>query len=187
MTPEQYHVAFSRTLSSPLSIDLVHAGVGLGTETFELEQAIRKGDRTNALEELSDIHWYDDLLVAVILRTAIGRTGSAPLLSYTQGGMDLNLYDLRGAVAEVQDVSKRVFWYGLHLEDPSKNLVHRLVVANATIRSFIRTMCQSYAVELGTLRERNIAKLYMRSPGSFDGLEFVNRDLGAERNLFENL
>ena len=190
MTPQQYHLAFPRTLSNPLSIDLVHAGVGLGTETFELEQAFKNNDRPNILEELSDDHWYDDLLVDVVMRTSAGAMGLDFHLQYPDYkfvSFHDALYDLRAAVADVQDVGKRVFWYGLHIEDAKKDLVPRLVRANQTVRGVINALCIELKVDIAEIRARNISKLYIRQPGKFDGLEFVTRDLPAERELFIGL
>lgn len=202
MTPQEYHKAYSRTLSCPRTINLVHAGVGSATEVIELEQAFAKNDRINICEELSDLHWYNDLGVDVVMRTSAKGLGLDFHLAYPQyvyePGTDNFNFNLaqhneahvrsaRYAVGEILDVGKRVMWYGLGLEEDGGRLLKRLVENNLAVRSAINGLCIVNNIDIALVRERNISKLWKRNQGDFDGLAFVNRDLSTERSFFEGL
>lgn len=153
--------------------DLIHGALGLADELSELRQAIEKFDRTNVLEEVSDLAWFSALMAQHL---QIEKFEDA---FCTAGPISEIMYYLDCDINEVVSGVKRAYAYGKPLD--VENLAYKL--------HHVVTGLNSIAVALDStlvdVLQLNINKLATRYPDKFTPEQANNRDTERERETLE--
>lgn len=181
---DQYHIG-------AINPDLMHASIGLTTESGELLNALhvvaRKGgtlDTINLIEELGDVMWY----VAVAchaLATDIGaiRLELTPTYLRAMAGAEPTLQDVAIALsteaAGVGDILKRTVFYGAALNTTG------LIELLKSIITLVEVGCLHLDTNIEAACAINIAKLQRRFPNRFTSAQAIERDLVSERAVLE--
>lgn len=103
------------------------------------------------------------------------------MLRLTDKTMDLThiAFGLSGEVGEFVDALKKHLFYGKLLD--VVNLEEEL----GDMMWFIAYACRVLGLDLGTVMDKNIAKLAIRYPNRFQEWDALNRDLVTERKILE--
>jgi len=149
---------------------LLHAAMGMVTESGELIDAIKKHlfygkpvDKVNMKEEIGDVCWYVALACDVL-----GIVPDAVIV----GPADV----LCQAMAAV---------YGSATCLIHSNNEDTVMVSVNQVMGSMFAICENQSFSLGEILDTNIAKLKSRYPDKFDADKAVNRDLDKERKVLE--
>lgn len=178
--PENYYSKINPKIGYPAGLQewkphenatrLLHAAMGLVTETDELED---HKDRINLVEEIGDCFWYLPIIQEVVPEFNIQPILMARL---DIGTANYNLRECRRYASALIDlVGKRHIFYGKELD--TKKL---LEVTESYVYYLVR-YCACMQIKLEDAWEANIKKLEKRYPDlRFDGEQAVNRDVDNE-------
>lgn len=197
----QYVDSASRTISSVIEeyesnipkelgerFNVLHMGLGVATEYFELMEAINKKDFVNVSEEIGDIQWYIGNHLKMIFKsedkiyeklTEVWFKPQYSLLTVNEH-MDVitNLFE------KYTDMCKRHGAYNKKIDQYEDKL--RTLAINIS-HSLVSILLNHAEVSPKQCLERNINKLLARYPDKFDQFLAMNRDLVAEREILEGL
>ena len=183
--PVDIHVYGQILLSKPtmpgiigdMKVRLLHSGLGMATEIAELQQAIDAGDRVNILEELGDILWYWAIALDALQFRDFSDEGEETLVfSPTE--------------AERRLTARICAWADLVRRDSIHAKPMRPEMALAVLCEVWRgvgDVCRAFRLDRARVMDRNIEKLRTRFPAQYDGVQFEERDLSAEREILEGL
>lgn len=153
---------------------LLHAAMGLVTETAELEDHT---DKVNLIEEIGDCFWYIPIIQEVV------RVDLQPILMarLDMGTAANNLRECRRYAAELIDlIGKRHIFYGKELD------TNKVVEVTKKYTYYLVRYCASMQVRLEDAWEANIKKLEKRYPDlRFNGEHAVNRNVSNELSHIE--
>lgn len=160
-----------------MSIDVIHAIIGLSTEAGELLEAVEKAydeaaplDVVNVREEMGDLLWYIAIYcnaVAEPPRLRGGHIEDKPFAAET-------VVKIAIATANLLDMLKKHLFYVKAFDWNT---------ANGLVSHIYRLI--SYYVDIPAACEVNIAKLRKRFPDRFTTENANTRDLAAERKILE--
>lgn len=154
---------------------LLHAAMGLVTETDELEDY---RDKVNLIEEIGDCFWYLPIITDVIPEFNI-----RPLLAgrLASGSPEYNLRACRRYAAELIDlIGKRHIFYGKELD------LTKVISAAESYTYYLVRYCTVMKIDLEHTWEANIKKLEKRYPDlRFNGEHAVNRNVVNELSHIE--
>lgn len=154
--------------------DLIHGALGLADELIELRAAMDKCDRTNALEELSDILWFV-ALIAQSLDDCNPFYDDANRIGDAFHDWNKELYDWCGhAISAI----KRSYAYGKPLDIDLGDYLCCIIDSIANIAFQLGS-------SLSAVLELNINKLSNRYPDRFTPEQANNRDTERERSVLE--
>jgi len=182
----------------PDNPDLVHAIVGISTETGELIEQLEMSmfdeellDIINVKEELGDLMWYmalmchvlditfDDIetkadtVKTMVTETRLNSVIKDPLI--TRG-----ILGIGRCSGTIMDQLKRATYYQ---QDPDIGiLMHNLKI----ILWFIKIMCEELGTTVAALQDMNMEKLHKRyKTGKFSVKDCIDRDTDSERKILE--
>jgi len=169
-----------------VDVDLLHAIMGLVTESGELEEAIseNKIDEVNIKEEFGDLLWY-----LAIGYNSLGEDISERLQDYTGEDLRLEISNCIKNAGHLMDVCKRAFYYGREEDefgnekppvDNVKVLYHLDEILFAVIRGL-----SIYKTPIEEVMDKNIRKLEKRFPNKFSTGSAYIRDIRKEREILE--
>jgi hypothetical protein len=164
---------------SNVSPALLHGAIGLVTEASELLQALAvdadKIDRPNLIEELGDIEWY---LALVYREVGMRQIDQAPRV--TTPPLDTAIA-IVVASSEVLDIIKKSIYYSREVDYSA--------VTEALSRAewLLAVIRLHFGLDRAEIQRLNIEKLQKKryKKGKFTAEEATNRDLAAERQVFE--
>lgn len=183
-------------------IDILHAAIGLVTESGELLEAIdgyifngTPYDKVNLIEELGDTSWYHAVGYngvgeppQFILQRARAFNGRGTIA----GNMMLIDVGLRMSIeaARLLDLMKREQFY--NAQAPIDDYIDKREVYQPGVRTLLGRIggliligCEAIQVPVEEVRATNIAKLRKRYPEKFTEEDAVNRNLAEERKVLE--
>lgn len=164
---------------------LMHAALGIHTETAELEEKLCRYVRGDffipdipmVLEEVGDILWYAALLddAAETGVFSIVPEVHPSAVNMTREGARLNLDLLLQAASMCSDLVKRHVFYRKPLNDADIRVqLKRILECCGSLTGVLGSTLEAVA-------DRNVAKLKKRHGDKFSAEGAVNRDLDAER------
>jgi len=162
----------TETKNRPLSLEIVdlgltdrvlHAFMGFATEIDEYNQAIKKGDKVNALEELGDMLWY-----AAVLKDE---------LDFQDFYFDIadKDFDLTGL-----DLCKKTLFYGKELD------INKIKLCATDTFVKVLNHISDLGGEPSVVMKTIIEKLKARYGDKFTEEAAEHRDLDTERSVLED-
>lgn len=150
---------------------MLHAGLGLATESGELLDAIKKEmyygkslDTVNVKEELGDLCWY--------LALAFDVLGTIPQVGTLNDKFDAYEQSI------ILNGLTTAFLLACHSQkielDPLVDILKRVIC-----------LCNAFGFTLADVMKTNIEKLMIRYPNKFEAEKALNRDLQTERQVLE--
>lgn len=157
---------------------LMHAAIGIMTETVELLLAAYNEDRVNTKEEIGDILWYlaigcDEMCCTL---DEVRQIATASPIELETNPVKL----LVETAAEILDTLKRNTFYATTVD----HITLGTHFANALV--ILDWICEDEGWDLSEIQERNIEKLRVRFPEKFTQEQAENRDLEAEHAVLSN-
>lgn len=182
MEYKEYLKLSEKTLSDEFHIggkiqNTLHAVMGISTEIEELlDNYDNEMDRTNVLEEISDVCWY----LAILHREypTIDRFENVKVNIKRDKPFDCVL-DLNKSVLKLLDIMKKKIFYNKPID--------MTVFGNLTllVETDIHWLCEYYNIKVEDVCQVNIDKLKARYGEKFTSERAINRDLDTERNILE--
>lgn len=156
-----------------VSPGLIHATLGIISESIELQAAIEKRDITNTIEELGDLMWFvalaSDELGFDPFSEAIGAESPPP-----------------GEILSVlTDTVKRSYAYGKELDVQALRDTMRKLISFA--EQLTVTLQQVGAPDFEAVKLGNINKLKARFPEKFTQDHALNRDPFSEMEAIDGV
>jgi hypothetical protein len=192
ITESKEFAVVANRLSEVRNIRLIHASAGVSSEISELVELASSEDvldRVNLMEECGDILWY-----VGIAADALGATDRiCQRADFVSGLIDLPDNELVNEIFKTQaalsvragniaDLAiKKFVFYGKPFD------AELLIKEFSAVHSLVDYLLTMAGLTLEQARERNIAKLKKRYGAKFTEAAALNRDLGSERKVLENL
>jgi len=172
--------AIGGRLNNEYVVRMLHAGLGMVTETSELFAAIDKMDLVNIREELGDLFWYIAIAYDSI-NTECEFTSKCypyvPLSNWWKGCGEYKMeHLLLRSISEFIDSIKKNIFYGKPLE--RKEVLYTL---QSIFNKTFWIMGSFDCIDLDSVLTDNIKKLQLnRYDGSFSEERALNRDVENE-------
>ena len=157
---------------SPLQRRLLHAAIGLSTESAEL---LDSTSPTNMLEELGDLCWY-----CAIIYNALGLNPDHDV-EIREYSSTTHIRILVAQSGIILDFMKKVEFYGADL-DKYRGEIEALTHC---IISHVAALAVQMDSTLSNVLEANVRKLAVRYPSRFTKEAALNRDLQSEYKALE--
>lgn len=159
------------------TVDVLHAVIGIMTETNELEEAVKKNDVVNIKEEIGDIWWYAAL---IIRRKPILKNEDIEEYVYVAEDdvvIDKMFEMMYNHIANMQDAIKRIVFYGAEFEE-----YYPIVEENLKpILKFVNKLAYMKGFLLSEIWDANYRKLNKkRFKNGFSGEDALNRNVDEE-------
>lgn len=174
--------------SDALSSDLVHAILGIVTESAEFMEGVGGrdtfyADKTNLKEEIGDICWY----LAIAQKYYDDNNFEVDIFGAEAYDIEFKRVDtfcelLVVTAGELADVVKRSFYYGKGSSTPSIADLPCLFEKTFMICQALAKMLNA---DIENIMRTNLEKLQARFPDKFDTEKVFNRDLANEREVLE--
>lgn len=170
--------------------DIVHAILGIQTESAELLEALQKPklDYVNIAEECGDSLWY---IACYCNYTKLElpqvqyykRYNFITKLLYRRKDIENSMIELNVLSGRLVDVIKRVFYYGKGENTPQIKNLDSLITETWIELNYLLNILGETSVD--RICDNNIAKLRKRFPNKFETENAFNRNLEAERKILE--
>jgi NTP pyrophosphatase (non-canonical NTP hydrolase) len=158
-------------------LNLSHMVMGMNSEMYELEEAIKLRDIINISEELADIMWYVSNY-CTFRNIDFEDTKPSILIQKTDTNSIIRL--LYNTISKLHDIVKKNVAY-----DKPINTEYELVLLK-TIVHYVEMLAYTKYIDLSEALDRNIKKLKLRFPDKFDRDMAINRNHFEERKILEN-
>lgn len=163
-------------------LDQSHMIQGMFSEISELITAVNRRDIVNIKEELGDITWYLANFINIAypeFDDDMVNSGFLPL--NTSMDDNLMMLTLTHKISELSDFTKRELAY----RQFKINNANKVNVYAVEILRWVYYIAQRFSLDIDSIYDRNIAKLYKRYPDNFNREDAVIRDLDAELKELE--
>jgi len=158
---------------------ILHACLGICTESIELLSNKATRDRGNYEEELSDVCWYlaimhDELKLPFEINCEFFKPDMV-----INKDIDIYIENLIINSSELIDLAKRKIYYKKDFSnDMIQNIMKRIIIS-------INAICYILEFDVNQLLVKNIEKLKRRYPDKFTEFNAVNRDIANEISVFK--
>jgi hypothetical protein len=173
-----------RRLGNKQLLRLLHAGMGMVTETSELFVAIENMDLLNIQEELGDLFWYIAIAydsLNCILEEEEDSLHS-PFVPFSNWWVGTNNYKMEHLlmknVGKYIDVIKKHIYYGDGLNDLNVDII--LNMLQDIFNNVCWVMGKFPCIDLKGVLSDNIKKLDKRYKNKFNEEDALNRDVENE-------